>query len=231
MTSPRPRVLVTGGTRGLGRAICDALAPDHELLVGGRAADAVRQACARYEHAQPFVADLADEEQTRTAADAIDRLDAVVHSAGVLGNGTLTDLRREDWRRCFEVNVIAVADLTRLLLPRLAESRGTVVVLNSGSGLTAHGPGGVYSASKFAVRAFTDALRTEVAPDGIRVVSIHPGRADTDMQHELRAFERGDYDAGDYLRPESVARTVRVALTMPRDACVESLSVRPAPRG
>lgn len=226
----RPVVLVTGGTRGIGRACLDALAPDHELLVGGRDADAVAAVCAQLPHARPFVADLADEAETAAAATRIDRLDAVVHSAGVIGNGALDDITRADWRRTFELNVFAVADLTRLLLPALRASRGTVVVMNSGSGLRGHGPGGIYSASKNAVRAFTDALRDEVAPDGVRVVSIHPGRVDTDMQHELRDFEGGPYERDAYLRPESVARAVRLALTMPADACVEMLSVRPAPR-
>ena len=124
MTS-RPTVLVTGGTRGIGRAICDALAADHDLIIGGASADAVTEACARYENARPFVADLADEASTTRAVEALGltRLDGVVHSAGVLGNGALTDLRRDDWRRTFEINVVAVADLTRLLLPALEAAR------------------------------------------------------------------------------------------------------------
>lgn len=230
MTS-RPTVLVTGGTRGIGRAICDALAADHDLIIGGASADAVAEACARYENARPFVADLADEASTTRAVEALGltRLDGVVHSAGVLGNGALTDLRRDDWRRTFEINVVAVADLTRLLLPALEAARGTVVVINSGSGLTAGGPGGVYSASKFAARALTDAMREELRPMGIRVSSVHPGRVATDMQVELNSFEGREYDEANYLRPESVASAVRLALTATPDANVDMISVRPGP--
>ncbi len=223
-------VLVTGATRGIGRAVADDLCPDHRLLIGGRDADQVAAVCGDLPSAQPFTADLADEESTRKAAEQVERLDAVVHCAGVLGNGALADLRRDDWRRTFELNVFAVADLTRLLLPRLRESRGTVVVINSGSGLTAHGPGGVYSASKFAVRAFTDALRGEVAGAGIRVSSVHPGRVATDMQRELTAFEGRDYDVSRYLEPASVAAAVRWVVTAGPDAAVESISIRPAPQ-
>ena len=225
-----PAVLVTGATRGIGRAVADALATDHHLLIGGRSADAVQEVCGRLPSAEPFVADLADEQATADAAGRVQRLDAVVHSAGVLGSGRFEDLTRSDWRTTFELNVFAVADLTRLLLPALQSSRGTVVVINSGSGLNAHGPGGVYSASKFAVRAFADALREEVRPLGVRVSSIHPGRVATDMQQELNDFEGRDYDESRYLTPEFVAQAVRMAITAPRGATVESLSVRPGPR-
>lgn len=230
MTS-RPTVLVTGGTRGIGRAVCDALADDHHLVIGGTSSQAVAAAVARYPSAQGFVADLADEASTADAvADlALARLDGVVHSAGVLGNGALTDLRRDDWRRTFEINVVAVADLTRLLLPALEAARGTVVVINSGSGLTAGGPGGVYSASKFAARALTDAMREELRPKGIRVSSIHPGRVATDMQVELNEFEGREYVESNYLRPESVASAVRLALTATPDANLDMVSVRPGP--
>lgn len=227
----RPIVLVTGATRGIGRAVCDALAADHDLIVGGTHAEAVEKACAAYPNARPFVADLADEDAVARAVEALGlmRLDGLVHSAGVLGNGALTDLRRDDWRRTFEINVFAVADLTRLLLPALTAAHGTVVVINSGSGLTAHGPGGVYSASKFAARALTDSLREELRPDGVRVSSVHPGRVATDMQIELNEFEGREYVAENYLRPESVASAVRLALTATPDANVDMISVRPGP--
>lgn len=227
----RRTVLVTGGTRGIGEAICAALADDHDLVVGGTNPETVAAACARYPSARPFVADLTDESATANAARdlGLERLDGLVHSAGVLGNGALRDLTRDDWRRTFEVNVIAVADLTRLLLPALEAAGGTVVVINSGSGLSAGGPGGVYSASKFAARALTDSMREELRPSGIRVSSVHPGRVATDMQVELNEFEGRAYDPANYLRPESVAAAVRAALTATPDANFDMVSVRPGP--
>lgn len=227
----RPSVLVTGGTRGIGAAVCAALAPDHHLIIGGRDRDAVESACASYESAQAFVCDLADEQSTADAVAALglDRLDAVVHSAGVAGGQRTEDSSREIWRRMFELNVIAVSDLTRLLLPALQAAEGTIVTINSGSGLKASGKGGHYPATKFALTALTDVLREELRPDGIRVCSVHPGRVDTDMQRELVASENRAYDPLEFLRPESVATAVRTALTATPDATYETISIRPAP--
>lgn len=226
----RPVVLITGGTRGIGRAVADALAPDHDLLIGGRSAAAVEAVCAQLPSARPFVADLTDGESVSAAVELLSStpaLDGVVHSAGVLGSGGVADLGRADWRHTLEVNVVAVADLTRLLLPRLRAGSGTVVVVNSGSGLRSSAEGSLYSASKFAVRAFADGLREEERRHGIRVSTVYPGRVATDMQRELRDFEGGEYVESNYLRPESVASAVRFVLTAPPEACVEDLSIRP----
>lgn len=227
----RPIVLVTGGTRGIGAAVCDALADDHDLVIGGTDPGAVDTACGQYPSARPFAADLTDAHAVERAVEelALTHLDGLVHSAGLLGSGAFRDLTRDDWRRTFEVNVFAVADLTRLLLPALENARGTVVVINSGSGLTANGPGGVYSASKFAARALTDAMREELRPSGIRVSSVHPGRVATDMQVELNEFEGRTYEPQNYLRPESVASAVRSVLTATPDANFDMVSLRPGP--
>ena len=227
----RPSVLITGGTRGIGAAICAVLADDHHLIIGGRDREAVESACAGYASAQPFVCDLADEHATEAAAAALGlaRLDGLVHSAGVAGGARTQDSSRAVWRKMLELNVIAVSDLTRLLLPPLRAAEGTIVTINSGAGLRAGGAGGHYPASKFALTALTDVLREELRPDGIRVCSVHPGRVDTDMQRELVASENRPYDPLEFLRPESVATAVRTALTATPDATYETISIRPAP--
>ena len=228
--SARPTVLVTGATRGIGHEIARLLADDHRVIVGGRDRAAVEAVVAELPSAEAFVADLTDPGAVGSAVAALDLaggLDAVVHSAGILVSGRVADLSVADWARSFAMNVTAVADLTRLLLPALRAARGTVVTINSGSGFTA-GPGSAaYAASKFALRAFTDALREEEREHGVRVSSVHPGRVDTDMQHELRAFEDGEYQAERYLRPGSVAQAVAFAVRAPAEASVEVVSVRP----
>lgn len=231
MTNTRPIVLITGGTRGIGRATAELLAPDHDLIIGGRKAQEVQDFCATLPSARPFVADVADEEQVADAVAALglERLDGLVHSAGVSGGWRTPESNREIWRNMLEINVIAVSELTRLLWEPLVAAQGTVVMVNSGSGLRAGGVGGHYPASKFALTALTDVLREELRPLGVRVVSVHPGRVDTDMQRELISREGRDYDPLEFLRPASVATAIRTALDATPDATYETISIRPAP--
>lgn len=227
MDDRRRTVLVTGGTRGIGRAVVDLLAPTWHVWVGGRDADAVAAVVDECPQASPFVADLTDAGSTRAAAAFLDSLDAVVHSAGVVSWGASADQTRDEWHRVMELNVIAVSDLTALLLPRLRSAQGQVVTINSGAGLSAGANNGIYAASKFALRAWADALRAEER-GAVRVTSVFPGRVDTDMQHEMVDLMGGTYAAQEYLRPESVARAVVTALEASPEACVEAISVRPS---
>ena len=202
MTS-RPLALVTGASRGIGAAVAAALAPTHDLLLGGRdpdALDAVSTSVAGAGSVRPWPVDLTDP-------------DAVAETESAT------------WRHQFDVNVVAVAELTRLLLPALRAAQGTVVLVNSGAGLAARPGWGSYAASKFALRAFGDALRGE-EPD-LRVTSVHPGRVDTDMQRGVVAHEGGTYDPSRFLRPDSVAAAVLAAVTAGPDAHVTEIVVRP----
>lgn len=233
--SPRPIAFVTGATRGIGRHIANDLARTHRVIVGGRDARAVAELVAILGDAAPFVADLVDDASVAAALEALRergdlrRLDVLVHSAGMLGPvAPIAESTRGDYQRVFDLNVVAVADLTRRLLPALRAARGLVIALNSGSGLRAGPNTSPYSASKFALHALTQALRAEEAVNGVRVTSIHPGRVATDMQRTLRQREGGAYEPDRYLDPESVARTVRLAVDLPPSASLESLSIRPA---
>ncbi|WP_025157362.1 SDR family oxidoreductase [Leifsonia aquatica] len=230
MTSTsRPLALVTGASRGIGAAIARDLGRTHHVLVGGRDAAAVDAVVAQLPSGEPFVGDLAADDLPGLP-ELPERLDVLVHSAGLEDGGTVQDTDLATWRRLFEVNVFAVAELTRRALPALRAAQGLVVVINSGSGLTSGAGGGPYAASKFAARALTDALREEERPHGVRVSSIHPGRVDTDMQRALVAREGHAYDAAYTITPEMVAATVRTVVDLPPAGTVESLSVRPMRR-
>ena len=226
----RPLALVTGASRGIGAAVAHALAPTHDLLLCGRDADALESLAADLPGAREWPVELTDPGAVADAVRGVERLDVLVHSAGIGQLGTIEDSSAEQWRRTFEINVVAVAELTRLLLPALRAARGQVVCINSGAGHTARPGWGSYAASKFALRAFADALRAEEAVRGVRVTSIYPGRTDTDMQRGVIAHEGGEYDSSRFLRAESVARAVLLAVTAPPDADVTDLSIRPAPR-
>jgi NADP-dependent 3-hydroxy acid dehydrogenase YdfG len=219
----RPIALVTGASRGIGAAVARAFAPTHDVLLGGRDERALAALAAELPGARPWPVEL-----TRvTAADVADveRLDVLVHSAGVGTLGRIADQGADVWRQTMEVNVVAVAELTRLLLPALRRAGGHVVCVNSGSGQRAHAEWGSYAASKFALKAFADALRHE-EPE-LRVTTVYPGRTATDMQRGVRAHEGGEFEPEKYLVPETVARAVLATVTAGPDAHLTELTLRP----
>lgn len=239
MNTPRvrPLALVTGASRGIGRAIALDLGRTHRVLVGGRDEAAVAEVVTALPDAAPFLADLTDEAAVVAACASLTdrdhgaaRLDVLVHSAGILGHhGPVAETTSAQWRTTLDVNVVAPATLTRLLLPALRAAHGLVVFINSGAGLSA-GPGwSVYAASKFALTALADALRAEEA-GRVRVTTIHPGRTATALQVELRAAEGGRYEPDAYLSAADVARTVRLAVELPPEANLSSLRIMPSGR-
>ena len=220
-------VLVTGASRGIGAATARALSESHDLVLVGRDTDALNAVAGDCRSARVVTADLSAADGPALAAAGIDTLDGLVHCAGIAELGRIADTEADQWRRAFEVNVVAVLELTRALLPSLRTARGHVVVVNSGAGYTAKAGWGSYAASKFALRAFSDVLRQE-EPD-LRVTSVHPGRVDTDMQRAIVADEGGTYDPGAFLTPESVAAAIRQALDATPDAHPTEVVLRPRP--
>jgi len=223
----RPVALVTGASSGIGRAIALALSSTHHILVGGRDAARVAETVALLESAEAFAVDLGDQAAVTAATAGIERLDVLVHSAGLVAYGTLADSSTQEWQQVLATNVIAPATLTRALLPALRAAHGLVIFINSGAGLTAHPGWGVYAASKFALTALADSLRGE-EHGAIRVTSLHPGRVATPMQMHLNELEGRTYRPERYLDPDAVARAVRLAVDLPPEASLDSLRITPA---
>lgn len=180
---------------------------------------------AEFDGATAFSADLTDHGQVARQAADIDRLDVLVHNAGVGRIGRIEDTAAADWREMFEVNLLAVVELTKALLPALRASGGHVVLINSGAGKRANPGWSAYAASKFGLTAFAEALRAE-EPD-VRVTSIFPGRIDTEMQQGIFAAEGREYSTDGLLRPETVARAVVNAVATPADAHPTEIVLRP----
>lgn len=226
--SARPSALITGASRGIGAAAARLLSGTHDVWLGGRDEAALTALAAELPGARPWPVDLTDAAALATATAGIERLDVLVHSAGIAEIGPLPATSIDVWRRTMEINLFAVAELTRLLLPALRAARGRVVIVNSGSGRRARAGWGAYAASKFALTAYADVLRAEAETAGIRVTSVFPGRTDTDMQRGVRVAEAGEYDPSRYLRPESVAAAIRFAVDAGEDAAVPDISITPA---
>jgi NADP-dependent 3-hydroxy acid dehydrogenase YdfG len=220
--------LITGATRGIGRAVVDELADD-DLILMARDSETLTAVCTSLPSARPVAVDFARPDGIAAAVSAAglpDRLDGIVHSAGVLLRGRIAEMKPAEWTELLAVNVVAVAELTRLALPALRAASGTAVFVNSGAGQRVSGTGGAsYATSKHALVAVAEALRLEEPQ--VRVTTVFPGRVATDMQRELRAYEGGDYRAEDYLQPATVARIIADALRLPGDATISDVSVVP----
>ncbi|MFF4190690.1 SDR family oxidoreductase [Nonomuraea sp. NPDC001831] len=220
----RPTALVTGASRGVGEAVARALGPTHHVILGGRDESALAALAAELPDARPWPVELT--RLTEADVSGVERLDVLVHSAGIALLGRIADQPAANWRTTMELNVVAVAELTRLLLPALRRARGHVVCVNSGAGQRANPDWASYAASKFALRAFADALRLE-EPE-LRVTTVYPGRVATDMQRGVRAQEGGAYEPDKYLTPESVARAVLATINAGPDAHLTELTIRPS---
>ncbi|WP_227997616.1 SDR family oxidoreductase [Nocardia australiensis] len=224
-STPKPTALITGASRGLGAAVARELAPTHELLLGARSADSLREVLSELPGAVAWPVELTDYSALAEAVSPIERLDVLVHNAGVADLDTIAESSVQQWRNTLEANLIAVAELTRLLLPALRAANGHVVLINSGAGLRANAGWASYAASKFGLRAFGDALRLE--EPALRVTSIHPGRIDTDMQRALIANEGREYNPAEFLTAETVAIAIRNAVETPRDGHPTEIVLRP----
>jgi NADP-dependent 3-hydroxy acid dehydrogenase YdfG len=228
--------VVTGASSGIGRAIAHALAAEGARLgLVLRTEAAMQQAVDGWPSGAPepvpLLANLADDDAIEAAVSGIGaRLGAVgvlVHSAGTIALGPFLELPVQSLDQQYRLNVRAPFLLTQRLLPALIATKGQIVFVNSSAGLIARAGVSQYAASKHALKALADSLRDEVHADGVRVVSVYPGRTATRMQASVRRMEGLPFEPERCLAPEDVAALVIGALTMPERAEVKDISVRP----
>jgi NADP-dependent 3-hydroxy acid dehydrogenase YdfG len=236
MTFSGQVAVVTGAGSGIGRALALALgnAGAATLLVGREAArlNAVASELAGGGRAaRTCPVDLATDagiaELVASVAREGERVDILVHAAGDYAMGVVEEVPVESLDRLLRVNLLAPYALTRAMLPALRRAQGQVVFVNSTAALHPGAGVAAYAASKAGLRALADALRAEVNADGIRVLSIFPGRAATPMQEAIHRREGMPYRPETLLQPEDVAAAVLAALRLARTAEVTEIAIRP----
>jgi short-subunit dehydrogenase len=222
--------LVTGASSGIGHAVALALARQGmELLLVGRRKDALRSVAEQAGGANIVVADLASAPGRQLVVDAVPpMLHVLVHSAGIYFRGAVLGTTGETWAALDALNLHAPLLLTAACLHALKVAQGHIVFVNSTAGMEAAANVAAYAASKHGLRAAADALRQEVNPDGIRVLSVFPGRTDTPMQKSILTQEGRMASPGSLLRPEDVAVMIVSALMLSPSAEVTELTLRPA---
>jgi len=205
MPTPAPApgsriVLLTGASAGIGRESALRFARAGDTVVGVAAHEpALRELAAEQPGVEVEVCDLVDAGQRAALVarvlDRHGRIDVLVNDAGVAAVGLLHELSAEDVERVYLTNVVAYADLTRLVLPQmLARRAGAVVMLSSAAAWFSGPPSTVYSSSKFAVDGLVEGLRRETAGTGVLVHSVNPGPVATDflVRSTGRTVQPGD---------------------------------------
>lgn len=224
--------LITGAGSGIGAAVARRLHKrGDDLLLLVRDLGRAKELSAEFPGARTVVGDLANPDRLAWALSQQSlpgQLDSLLHFAGVVDLGPVGDLSPAAWHHQLNVNLIAPAEVTRLLLPQLRAAHGQVIFVNSGAGLSASPEWSAYAASKHGLKALADALRQEERPNRVRVTSVYPGRTASPMQVKIHQQEGKEYDPKRLMDPESVATTILTALDLPRDADIVDLTVRPA---
>ena len=238
VSSASRTVLITGAGGGIGRALAIALASDDaDVVIAGRTRATLLETAAavveRGGRAHVAVCDLDDDGAVGdlaqfTEAIGVGRLAVLVHSAALHLLASIEETSTADFDRIMRVNVRGPFMLTRLAIPLLRTVPGDVVFINSSAALSAPAATAAYAASKAALRAFADSLRAQINADGVRVLTVFPGRTATAMQEAMFQHEGRQYRPELLLQPSDVATAVTSALGLPRTAELTELHIRPA---
>ncbi len=229
--------VITGASSGIGKAIALALSTEGaKLCLLGRNSETLEDvgqiARETSSHVSNYQIDLTIDEQINKLIYHLQQkynsIDILIHSAGVISLGYMesSSVKDLDWQ--YRTNLRAPYILTQKLLPMIKACRGQIVFINSSSGLNATSANdGQYAATKHALRAIANSLRQEINADGIRVLSVYPGRTASTMQAAIFKMEGREYNPQLLMQPEDVASIVINALKLPLSVEVTDIQARP----
>ncbi len=213
-------VLVTGGSRGIGRAIVERFAQEGAIVwfTYRSSKGEAQQLEQKYEgQVKGFQGDVADAEAMQNLVDTIikehGRIDVLVNNAGIARDNLVLRMKDEEWQQVIDVNLTAAFRLTKFVLkPMLKQRSGAIINMSSIVGLTSNPGQANYAASKAGLIAFTKAVAKEVGKRNIRVNAIAPGFIETDMTASLPEQVKKEYLSnialGRFGKPEEVAEVV-----------------------
>jgi NADP-dependent 3-hydroxy acid dehydrogenase YdfG len=234
--------IVTGASSGIGAATAELLAREGAVvaLVARRAdrlEELMKRIVAAGGRAAAFPADVRREpECDKVAADVLSRYgraDILINSAGVVRPGNVETADPAHWRESIEINLLAAMYLSRAVLPGMrAQGEGHIVNVSSTAGRTIGAGHSSYVASKHGVNAFSEAMRQEVAPHGIRVTIVEPGATETEVfasipDEKARAIMNQHVTKQGNMRAEDVANAILYALAQPPNVNVREIWLAP----
>lgn len=224
-------VLVTGASRGIGRAIALTFAKRgyHVFLNCNRSVNELEMVCSEIESlsvgsCEMVVGDVGNSEDVKNIFKQIhqtcDALDVLVNNAGVAHIGLLSDMTDAEWNRILQTNLSSVFYCSRAAVPAMVSKKsGTIINISSMWGTSGASCEVAYSAAKSGVHGFTKGLAKELAPSNIQVNAIACGCIDTAMNGQLDADERSaleeEIPAGRFGSPQEVADVVMQLVDAP----------------
>lgn len=229
--------VVTGASSGIGRAIAWSLAVEgaQVCLAARRRAVLEELACeirGLGVSCHPCSTDMTRDEDLTALAGLVQRefsgLDVLVLCGGTIVHGKTEHSSLDDFDLQYRSNLRAHYALIQLLLPALRRNKGHIVFINSSAGTrSASAANGQFAATQHGLRAIADSLRDEVNRDGIRVLSVYPGRTATPRMEALYEAQGLPYAPELLMQPADVAAMVTAALNLPRTAEVTDIGMRP----
>ena len=225
-------ILVTGASRGIGKAIAEIFAANgHDLFISSRNEVALYKAMEELQTKYPSISikakafDLSNKEQAKELGNWCLKYsipDILVNNAGLFEPGSVHNEPEGTLESQLAINVHSAYHLTRILLPKMMERRsGHIFNMCSIASLDAYDNGGAYSISKFAIYGFSKNLREEMKPYNIKVTSVHPGAVLTD------SWEGYDNSSKRIMEAEDIAKMVFACRQLSVAACVEEIVIRP----
>jgi len=225
--------VVTGASRGIGRAIAEAFARQGmRLVIGGLAADRLEEAARDLRTAgaqvETVAGDVGEEavaaRLVETAAGRFGRLDVVVNNAGIGHHGRLEDMDPSEFDRVYRTNVRGPFLVMKAAIPVMRRQKGgTLVSLASLAGRNPVPMRSAYAATKWAMIGLSRSVLQEVRKDGIRVIILEPGSTLTEFGHDPAKMAQAEK----LVRPEDVAAVLVSALQLPDRATVSEIEIRP----
>jgi 3-oxoacyl-[acyl-carrier protein] reductase len=229
------KAVVTGGTRGIGRAITERLlragAP---VAICGRTRESVDRAVREMSSLGQifgYAADIGSVEQVHSFFEAVDQefdgLDILVNNAGGARYKKVAEMTAQEWHQNIDVNLNGAFYCAHEALQRFARRGGGFIVnVSSLAGKNAFSGGAAYNASKFGLNGFTEAMMLDHRYDNVRVSCIMPGSVNTEFTGDPGKPRSGDTSWA--IAPEDVAEAVAFALQMPARTMISALEMRPS---
>ncbi len=226
--------IVTGASRGIGRAISIALANEGATVVVtarsiGKLKETAECVANLGAKAEVVPAELSEEQSIKNliseVADKFGRLDILVNNAGITHSAQLEETSTEDWQRCYRINATAPFILCREALPFLRKAEAAYIInIASVVGVKGYPLQSAYTASKHALRGMTMSLAEELAGSNIRVHLLCPGGVNTEMVDRVRP----DIKKNELIAPDEIAELVVYLVTHKGNAVIDELHIRRA---